>query len=87
MSKEALTQFALKMRELFGEKHEIIIMRNLLEQMGGMRVTIPTIEELRIMERDRRICLKFNGANHRELGELFGVTPKTIRRVLKKESK
>ena len=84
LSDEALTQFALRIRELFGEDQEIIIMRTLFEQMGGLRVTIPTIEVLRVEERDRRIRLRFNGANSMELAEIWGVSAKTIRRIIKR---
>lgn len=82
ITKEALTQFAIRIRELFGEQQETVIMRTMFEQMGGMRVTIPTLEELEIHERNREIREKFNGKNYLELAENWGLTTKSIRRIV-----
>jgi len=43
------------------------IIRVIVEELGGMRITIPGFKDIYREERNRKICNLFNGANHKEL--------------------
>ncbi len=58
------------------------VLRVMYEELGGMRITVPTIRELEIEARDRRVRLKFRGDNHKQLAEQFGLSVRQVRRIV-----
>nr|MBC8362606.1 hypothetical protein [Candidatus Desulfatibia profunda] len=56
--------------------------RGLFEELGGIRITIPTIKELELEERNRRIRNQFTGHNHNELALRWGMSVRQIRRIV-----
>lgn len=67
----------------FGDASGRAIFKVLIEELGGMRVTVPSRQELDRMERDQRIKNMFNGYNQQELAILFGLSETHIRRILR----
>ena len=55
------------------------------EELGGLRVTIPSVKELHRRARNKKIREKFDGANIEELALTFNLAPSQIRRILKEE--
>ena len=51
------------------------IQRILIEELGGLRLTIPDIRELAKEERNERIRAAFTGANHEGAGIEVWVFP------------
>ncbi len=49
---------------------------------GGQQMTIPDPQDLWREERDRQICLKFNGANLQELAILYRLSVTQVRRIV-----
>ncbi len=73
----------------FGEVSGDEIVRTIVHECGGLRVSIPDHQDLYRIERDRKIRALFNGANHRELSLMFHdpqsglhLTVRQVRRIL-----
>ena len=81
---DALKDCADRMKYEFGPQLGIKIMRVLYEQLGGLRMTIPTIAEIDRHHRNQRIRTQFTGFNHCELAEIWGMSVRQIRRVVNK---
>ncbi len=60
------------------------VLRVMYEELGGMRITVPTIRDLEIEARDKRVRLKFRGDNHNELAERFGLSVRHVRRIVQR---
>lgn len=58
------------------------IFRVMIEELGGLRVIVPTLKGLEIEERDRRIVALFDGQNHVELAERFRLSCRQVRRII-----
>ena len=54
------------------------------DALGGQRVYIAVRPRSDYAERNAEIRAAFRGNNHREVAEMFSLTPRHIRRVLKK---
>jgi Mor family transcriptional regulator len=52
--------------------------------VGGQKVYIPVKRPFSYAERNAEIRAAFHGNNHSEVAERFGLTPRHVRRVLKK---
>ncbi len=81
VNRELLIHFA---RRIFTTYPEIAvgIMKIFYEELGGCRISIPTLKDLAIEERDQRIRNRFKGFNHQELADLFGLSVRQIRRIV-----
>lgn len=66
----------------FGHSSGEAIIRVIIEEIGGMRVTLPTLKDIYRQERNKKICNLFNGANHQELAIVFNLTVGQIRRIV-----
>jgi Mor family transcriptional regulator len=60
----------------------LAILRAVYEELGGLRITIPTIRCLKKTERVRRIRNAFNGVNHQELAIRWGMSIRQVRRIV-----
>ena len=58
------------------------IIKNLVMAWGGLRITVPTKQDLERYERNERIKAQFAGFNHAELAERHGLKVRQIRRIL-----
>ncbi|MDH4319896.1 MAG: hypothetical protein OEV73_00205 [Desulfobulbaceae bacterium] len=81
-NRELIDQYAARLVQEFGAEAGAAIMLVLVEELGGFRITVPTMDELNREARDHRIRLLFNGANVGELAERFGLCPRQIRRIV-----
>jgi Mor family transcriptional regulator len=52
------------------------------EEMGGLRISWPSLKDLDREFKYERIRILFNGSNHAELGIMFGYTVTQIRRIV-----
>ncbi len=81
-NREMLDQFASRICTEFGLESGRAIMRALFEDLGGFRITVPTLDDLEREARDQRIKILFNGANIGALSERFGLSPRQVRRIV-----
>ncbi len=81
-SREHLTRLADRYKQEFGLEMGLRIQRILIEELGGLRLTIPDIRELAKEERNERIRAAFTGANHEELALRFGCSVRHVRRIV-----
>jgi len=58
----------------------------LVMQYGGGEIYIPQYKTITRAVRNRAIMIKFNGTNHKELAQKFGLTLRYIRSILKEAS-
>ena len=79
---DALTELADRYRVSFGEETGARIMTILFEVLGGLRVTIPTITQVEIQERNRQIRNKFTGQNYESLAASWGLSVRQVRRII-----
>jgi Mor family transcriptional regulator len=79
---EALTGLADRMREKFGEPTGAAVMRIVVEELGGLRITVPTVTQLMVSERNEKIRRQFTGDNHGELAIMWGISVRQIRRII-----
>ena len=79
---EALTGLADRMRESFGPQTGAAAMRIVYEELGGLRITVPTVTQLLKSERDGRIRRQFTGDNHEELALYWGLSVRQVRRII-----
>lgn len=56
--------------------------RVLAEELGGVRMTLPSLRDHYRMERNRRIRNEFNGANLDDLAIRYRMTVRQVRRVV-----
>ena len=79
---EALTVLAERLRESFGDQTGAAVMRIVFEELGGLRLTVPTVSQLMSEERNRKIRRQFHGDNHEELAMMWGLSVRHVRRIL-----
>jgi Mor family transcriptional regulator len=79
---EALTSLADHLRRSFGEETGTAVMRIVYEELGGMRITVPTITQLFVTERNEKIKRQFTGGNHEELAIMWGLSVRQVRRIV-----
>ncbi len=70
-NREALDALFKRLCTDFGQASGEAIMRTIIEELGGLRVSVPDLRELEREERGRRIRARFNGTNYCELAECF----------------
>jgi len=59
------------------------IIKTIFDELGGLRITIPSVKVLYREERNKLIIKKFNGINHKELALLFDLSEQQVRRILR----
>ncbi|WP_370646129.1 Mor transcription activator family protein [Pseudacidovorax sp. NFM-22] len=59
------------------------LMRRLAACLGGMEIYIPRESAAERLTRHEKIRNRFNGRNVRELAKEFGISERTIRRILR----
>ena len=79
---EALTGLADRLRVSFGAETGAAVMRIVYEELGGLRITVPTITQLFVVERNQKIKRQFTGSNHEELAILWGLSVRQVRRIV-----
>lgn len=79
---EAIQGLFRRLCSHFGDSSGQAIIRVIIEELGGMRVTIPSHKDIYREERNRKICNLFNGANHKELAIIFDLTVGQIRKIV-----
>lgn len=81
-NREVIDQLTQRLTMEFGEKSSSEIMRILREEVGGIRLTMPTLEDLHRQQRDKKIQALFTGFNHKELATRFGLHVRHVRRIV-----
>jgi Mor family transcriptional regulator len=84
--KESFKQVLERLRKDFGKETAKKVARCLVEEMGGIRLSFPTFEDLGRWERNERIRAGFNGANILELAGRFSLSPTQVRRIVSRGS-
>jgi hypothetical protein len=84
-NREALEGLFYSLRVDFGQSSGEAIIKTILAHLGGLRVSIPDLEDFCREDRDRRICALFNGNNHDELSARFCLSRMQIRRIIENE--
>jgi Mor family transcriptional regulator len=73
-NREAVQTLFRRLCSDFGHSSGKAIIRVIVEELGGMRITVPGFKDIYREERKRKICNLFNGANHKELAIMFDLT-------------
>lgn len=73
-------RFTLELNQEIGLK----VQKMIIEELGGLRVTIPTYEDFFRRERNKAIKKDFNGCNIEELHYKYNLSISQIRRVLER---
>lgn len=78
---EAIDQLFKRLHKEFGNLAPMII-RLMVESIGGMRITFPDLQDLYREARNRQIRREFTGFNHVELGIKYTLKSRQIRRIV-----
>lgn len=78
---EAIDQLFERLHQEFGNLAPMII-RLMVESIGGMRITFPDLQDLYRQARNRQIKREFTGSNHVELGIKYKLKSRQIRRIV-----
>lgn len=81
-NKKAFDQLARRFGQEFGEDAAREIIRILVEEAGGVRMTFPTEKDLSKCQRNENIRNAFNGRNYEELALRWGLTIRYVRRII-----
>lgn len=81
-NRELLELYEQRLIEMFGAADAQKVVRLLIEVVGGARITVPTLKQIEIEFRDKRIRERFNGFNHSELSMESGLSVRHIRRIV-----
>lgn len=81
-NREALSGLFQRLRGEFGEASAQLIIKSIIEEWGGRRLTVPSLKMIYREERNELIRKRFNGVNHKELMILFDLSEQHIRRIL-----
>ena len=81
-NREALNGLYHRLCIDFGESSGLAIIKTITEELGGLRVSFPDANDFAREERDRRIWSRFNGSNHKELAECFGLSVRQVRNII-----
>lgn len=66
----------------FGDASGQVIIRIIVEEVGGLQVRVPDMDDLFREDRNRRIQRLFNGTNYEELALRFGLKPRQVRNII-----
>jgi Mor family transcriptional regulator len=67
-----------------GEASGKTIIRTIIEELGGLRISFPDMREILREERDQRVRARFRGNNYDELASYFRLSPRQVRNIIKK---
>ncbi|MCP4746960.1 MAG: hypothetical protein GY874_12610 [Desulfobacteraceae bacterium] len=81
-NRNALNRFGDRLIEELGFNFAVAVQRAMVEELGGLRITVPDMRQLFREKRNRRISNEFNGANLSELAQRFGLSPNHVRRII-----
>jgi Mor family transcriptional regulator len=81
-NREALDTLFQRLCDEFGETSGRAIIRTIIAELGGLRVTIPSEKTLYIERRNELIRRRFNGSNYKELGYMFDLHEVHVRRIV-----
>lgn len=81
-NRELLELYEQRLIEMFGATDAQKVVRLLIEVVGGARITVPTLKQIEVEFRDKRIRERFNGFNHSELSMESGLSIRHIRRIV-----
>jgi len=81
-SEKYFEQFVKRLYEEIGNVFGERVLRILIEEIGGLRVSIPDFRELERKERNKKIKNKFNGANVKEIAYYFNISESQVRRIV-----
>lgn len=56
--------------------------RAIIDELGSMRLTVPSLQDIEREQRNNRVCLEFKGNNIPELSERYSMSTRGIRKVL-----
>jgi len=82
---EALQSLFQRLCNDFGQSSGKKIIETIIFELGGLRVSIPTSKDFYRVERDRRICNRFNGTNYTELAIMFGLSVNMVRKIVNRK--
>lgn len=82
---KAFPDGCLKCAEARGNELGRQIEEAVVRELGGVRLTIPTLKGIETREKHRQIKKEFNGANHERLAHEFGYSRKQIYNIVAKE--
>jgi len=81
-NREALSRFFKRMCTDLGEVSANKIARVLVEELGGLRVSVPDLHDLAREERNIRMRAQFDGRNYFELAFRFGISVRQVRNII-----
>ena len=81
---DAVDSFYQRLVYEFGLASGKAILQIFFEELGGLRINVPTIVMIERVLRDQRIINNFTGFNYRELSLRFGLSVRQIRRIVNK---
>ena len=79
---DLITRIVERLHQEFGPKQTVYIIRALAEEIGGVRISFPDLDDLYRMERDQRITTEYNGANLHELAQRYRLHHTQVRRIV-----
>ena len=82
-TRDALDSLFHRLCTDFGEASGKTIIRTIIEELGGLRLSFPDMREMSREERDMRVRARFRG-NYEELASNFGLSPRQVRNIIKK---
>lgn len=81
---DALGGLAARIRASYGDQANHI-MQIIFEELGGMRLTVPSISQLFVTERNNKIRIQFTGNNHEELAIMWNLSVRQVRRIVNEQ--
>lgn len=79
---ERFVELATRLRSEFGSEAGAVIIKIIYEELGGLRIVVPTISQITIQERNRWIRARFTGFNHGYLAAAWGISERQVRRIV-----
>ncbi len=83
-NQEAIEELFGRLQREFGNMAPMII-KVMVDTVGGLRLTFPDLQDLYREERNRRIKKEFTGFNYDELAIKYRLKNRQVRRILIKE--
>ncbi|MGE0156724.1 MAG: Mor transcription activator family protein [Geobacter sp.] len=80
---EAIEQLFGRLQREFGNLAPLII-KVMVDSIGGLRITFPDLQDLYRQERNRLIRNEFTGFNHEELAIKYRLKARQVRRIIQK---
>lgn len=80
---EAIEQLFARLQREFGNLAPLII-KVMVDSIGGLRITFPDLQDLYRQERNRLIRNEFTGFNHEELAIKYRLKTRQARRIIQK---